>query len=96
MKNEITRDYKNLTLTLTNSNNKKAWLAEIVGENETYTFERKFLEKSDCGPGWLDFTLESGKLYNWNEAKEQHFGIVGSEKLYEISKNDALEIIKNK
>jgi hypothetical protein len=96
MKKEITRDYENNTLTLVTSNRQRAWLAEITGKDEKYIFARKFLEPSDDGGRYIDFTLEEGKLYCWNESKEQHFGIVENGKLYEISKQDAKEIVENK
>jgi len=94
MKKEITREYENYTLTLTTSNRQKAWLAEITGTDETYTFARKFLEVSEDGGRWIDYKLEDGKLYCWNQSNEQHFGTVENGKLYEINKQDTLELVK--
>lgn len=93
MRKEITKDYENNTLTLTTSKRQKAWLAEIVGTDEKYTFNRKFLNASEDGGRWLDFKLEDGKLYCWKEYDEQQFGVVEGGKLYEISKQDTLELI---
>lgn len=93
MKNEITKNYENGILTLTTSNRQKAWAAEITGKSVKYTFERKFVERCDCGPGWAQFKLEEGKIYCWYEY-DQQYGTVEDGKLYEISKSDALEMIK--
>ena len=96
MKREVGREYENGVLTLTTSIKRKAWMAEIAGTDETYIFARKFLEVLEDGGRWFDYKLEDGKLYCWSELSEQHFGIMENGKLYEINKNDALEIIKNK
>jgi hypothetical protein len=97
MRKELTvGDYENYTLTLTTSNNQKAWLAEITGKDEKYGFARKFIEVNEYIERCVCYKLEEGKLYNWNERREQHFGIVEDGKLYEISKSEALELIENK
>ena len=93
-KTELTKNYENYTLTLLTSNRQRAWLAEVVGADERYTFNRKFLDVYEDGGRWLDFMLEDNKLYNWFESNEQQFGIVQNGKLYEINKQDALELIK--
>jgi len=93
MKNEITMGYKNYTYTLMTSNRQKAWMAEVTGTDPKYTFKRNFLEVYEDGGRWIDFRLEDGKLYNWNEGREQHFGFVEDGKLYEISKHDAVDIV---
>lgn len=94
MKKEITREYENYVLTLTSSNRQRAWAAEITGPNDKYVFNRQFLDKCGAGSGWLDFKLEDNKLYTWKEYNQQ-FGIVENGKLYEITKQDALEIVKS-
>ena len=96
MKKEITRTYENYTLTITTSNRQKAWMAEIVGKDERYGFGRKFLDVYEDGGRWVDYRLENGKLYCWKEKDEQQYGIVEGGKLYEISKQDAVEIVNGR
>lgn len=92
---EKTSNYKNGVITLGTSKRQPAWVAEIDGLNEKYGLNRKFINKyEDEGPRWFDVRLENNKVYNWSESKEQHFGIVEDGKLYEISKNDAKNLVK--
>lgn len=94
MKKEITGAFENSILTLTGSNNQPPYVAEITGPDQKWQFSRKFITESEDNGRCKQYELEDGKLYNWKESREQHFGIVEDGKLYEISKADALDLVK--
>lgn len=94
IKKEEVRDFEDGMLTLTTSNNQRAWVAEITGTDEKYGFARSFINEPTVDGGrWVDYELSEGKIYNWNEGRRQHFGIVENGKLYEISKRDVENLI---
>lgn len=87
--------FKDNVITLGNSKRQPAWLAEVNGLNEKYGLNRKFIDDyEDIGPNWIDFKMEEGKIWNWSEQKEQHFGIIEDGKLFEIAKNDVVKLVK--
>lgn len=96
MKKE-SRDFKNGSLLLITSKRQPAWLAEVDGLSGKYGLNRNFISENEAHfeGRCIAYDLSEGNIYNWSEEKGvQHFGIVEGGKLYEISKNDATNLVK--